>query len=89
MVNTSHQVGGSTGTALLSTLATSATSDFVTENESAAEMLRQLAVEGYVTAFWWAAGILALGALMTGSLLRSSRLPAMADDAAAEPALAA
>jgi hypothetical protein len=88
MVNTSQQVGGSIGTALLSTLAASATTDFVTEHGPAAEVLRQAAVEGYVTAFWWAAGIFALGALMTGSLLRSGVRPAMAHRAAAEPAVA-
>jgi hypothetical protein len=29
------------------------------------------AVEGYHTAFWWAAAIFAVGAIVTGSLLRS------------------
>ena len=67
MVNTSQQVGGSIGTALLSTLAVSATTDWVVANGPGA----QAAVEGYVTAFWWAAGIFAVGAVITGALLRS------------------
>src|SRR5687768_4611231 len=37
-----------------------------------------LAVDGYVTAFWWAAGIFALGALVCGALLRGDTRPAPA-----------
>src|SRR5215208_6763288 len=87
MVNTSQQVGGSIGTALLSTLAVSAAAGFVTDHGPAPEVLRQAAVEGYTSAFWWAAGIFALGALVTGSLLRPGmrRTPA---HGAAEPAAA-
>jgi EmrB/QacA subfamily drug resistance transporter len=75
MVNTSQQVGGSVGTALLSTLAVAATSDFLADGGRGPELLREAAVEGYVTAFWWAAGIFALGALVCGSLLRSDARP--------------
>jgi EmrB/QacA subfamily drug resistance transporter len=78
MVNTSQQVGGSIGTALLSTLAASATTGFLTDHGPAPELIRRAAVEGYTTAFWWAAGIFALGALMCGSLLRSGTRPARA-----------
>ena len=73
MVSTSQQVGGSIGTALLSTLAVSATTDWIVSNGPGA----QAAVEGYVTAFWWAAAIFAVGAIVTGALLRSdARIPA-------------
>ncbi|MGH2985551.1 MAG: MFS transporter [Solirubrobacterales bacterium] len=78
MVNTSQQVGGAIGTALLSTLAAAASTDFVADGGPAPEVLRQAAVEGYVTAFWWAAGIFAVGALICGSLLRSEVRPEMA-----------
>jgi sugar phosphate permease len=82
MVNTSQQVGGSIGTALLSTLAVSATTDWVVANGPGA----QAAVEGYITAFWWAAAIFAVGAIVTGALLRSGvRVPA---HAAPEPVAA-
>ena len=86
MVNTSQQVGGSIGTALLSTLAVSAATEFVTDRGAAPEVLRQAAVEGYTTAFWWAAGIFALGALVCGTLLRSGPRPELAHGA--EPATA-
>ena len=45
------------------------------------------AVEGYVTAFWWAAAIFAAGAIVTGALLRSGvKVPAHGD--APEPVAA-
>lgn len=78
MVNTSQQVGGSIGTALLSTLAVSATTDFVTAHGPGAAVLGQAAIEGYVTAFWWGAAIFAVGALVCGSLLRSDVRPELA-----------
>jgi EmrB/QacA subfamily drug resistance transporter len=86
MVNTSQQIGGSIGTALLSTLAVSAATDFITDRGPAPEVLRQAAVEGYTTAFWWAAAIFVLGAVVTGSLLRSGARPELAPGA--EPAAA-
>jgi EmrB/QacA subfamily drug resistance transporter len=88
MVNTSQQIGGSIGTALLSTLAVSASTDFLADRGPAPEVLRQAAVEGYTTAFWWAAGIFAVGALVCGSLLRSGARPELTHGGApeAEPA---
>jgi len=88
MVNTSQQIGGSIGTALLSTLAASATTDFIAGRGPAPDVLRQAAVEGYTTAFWVAAGIFAIGALVCGSLLRPGTRPAIVHGAA-EPAVAA
>ncbi len=76
MVSTSQQVGGSIGTALLSTMAVSATTDHLAANGP--QLIQQAAVEGYTTAFWWAAAIFAVGALITGSLLRSRVRPEMA-----------
>jgi EmrB/QacA subfamily drug resistance transporter len=86
MVNVSQQVGGSIGTALLSTLAASAATDFVTGHGAAPEVLRQAAVEGYTTAFWWAAGIFAIGALVCGSLLRPGARPELSHGAEPAPA---
>ena len=63
-VNTSQQIGGSIGTALLSTLASSAATGYIDHGPAAA------AVHGYTTAFWWAAAIFAIGAVVCGLLLR-------------------
>jgi EmrB/QacA subfamily drug resistance transporter len=86
LLNTSQQVGGSIGTALLSTLAVAAATDFVTAHGPAPEVLRQAAVEGYTTAFWWAAGIYAVGALVCGVLLRPGARPELAHGAEPAPA---
>jgi predicted MFS family arabinose efflux permease len=68
MVNTAQQVGGSIGTALLSTLAASAATAYA---ESHAGQLALAAVHSYTTAFWWSAAIFAAAAVVTGLLLRS------------------
>ena len=86
MVNTSQQIGGSIGTALLSTLAASAATDYLSGRVPGPEVLQQAAVDGYTTAFWWAAAILAIGALVCGSLLRPGARPEPAHGA--EPAAA-
>jgi EmrB/QacA subfamily drug resistance transporter len=82
MVSTAQQVGGSIGTALLSTLAVSAATDFLASNGP--QLAQQAAVEGYTRAFWWAAAIFAAGALVTGSLLRSGVHPDIARHGAPE-----
>jgi EmrB/QacA subfamily drug resistance transporter len=75
MVSTSQQVGGSIGIALLSTMASSAASDYLAVHGAAPASLGQAAIEGYVQAFWWAAAIFALGALICAALLRSDARP--------------
>jgi hypothetical protein len=69
-VNTMQQIGGSIGTALLSTVAASATSSFASSHATATEATAQAAVHGYTTAFWWSAAIFAAGAIVCGLLLR-------------------
>jgi MFS family permease len=88
MVNTSQQIGGSIGIALLSTLAASAATDRLSGRVPSPELLQQAAVDGYTTAFWCAAGIFAIGALVCGSLLRSGARPELAHgpEPAAAPA---
>ena len=87
MVNTMQQVGGSIGTALLSTLAaTTVTSDLAGRAADPA-LLASAAVHGYTTAFWWAAAIFAGGALLCTALL-TSRSREAAVRVAGEPALA-
>jgi EmrB/QacA subfamily drug resistance transporter len=86
MVNTTQQVGGSIGTALLSALAaTTVTSDLAGRAADPA-LLASAAVHGYTTAFWWSAAIFAGGALLCTALLTGrSRLAAVP---VGEPALA-
>jgi EmrB/QacA subfamily drug resistance transporter len=70
-VNTAQQVGGSLGTALLNTVAATATTTFLAGKAASPAVAAQAAVHGYTTAFWWAAAIFAAGAAVCGLLLRS------------------
>jgi EmrB/QacA subfamily drug resistance transporter len=64
MVNTSQQVGGSVGTALLSTIFASAAASYASAHVHAAGIASAAAIHGYTTAFVWAAGIFGLGLLV-------------------------
>jgi len=70
MVNTSQQVGGSIGTAVLSTLSASAVTAFVAGKAPTAAVAAQAAVNGYTTAFMCSAVLLGAGAVATALLLR-------------------
>ncbi|MBV9050049.1 MAG: MFS transporter, partial [Solirubrobacterales bacterium] len=64
MVNTSQQVGGSIGTALLSTIFASAAASFASAHGHAANVAVHAAIHGYTTAFDWAAGLFGIGLLL-------------------------
>jgi len=71
MVNTSQQIGGSVGTALLNTLAATAAADYVASHlPPTAAVVAQAAIESYATAYWWGAGFFATGAVMAALLFR-------------------
>jgi EmrB/QacA subfamily drug resistance transporter len=75
-VNTSQQIGGSIGTALLNSLATTATAGYLAAQGAAAKSpITQAngAIHGYTVAFWWAAAIFAAGALLCGLILRAGK----------------
>jgi EmrB/QacA subfamily drug resistance transporter len=84
LVNTGQQIGGSIGTALLSTLAASAASSFAAGRSPSADLAQLSAVHGYTTAFLWSAAIFAIGGLVSWALL-SSGTPEVEADPAAEP----
>jgi EmrB/QacA subfamily drug resistance transporter len=69
-VSASQQIGGSLGTALLSTIATSALSTYITGAHAhvSQTLLAHAAVHADTTAFVWAAAIFAVGAVIAGSL---------------------
>jgi EmrB/QacA subfamily drug resistance transporter len=71
MVNTSQQVGGSVGTALLSTLFASAAASYAKSHIGAPALGEAAAIHGYTVAFTWAAGIFALGLLLALVVLPS------------------
>ena len=85
LVNTMQQVGGSLGTALLSTLAATATSSYVAGRLPSQSVLAAASVHGYTVAFWVSAGIFGLGAMLSALLLPRGVVEV---DPSAEPALA-
>jgi hypothetical protein len=72
-VSASQQVGGSLGTALLSTLAASAATSALAGSRPTPALVLHAAVHGYTTAFVWPAAIFAVGAVIAGALLRAGR----------------
>jgi hypothetical protein len=87
-VNASQQIGGSLGTALLSTVSTSAAASYLagSHTHSTAALSVLATVHGYTTAFAWAATLFAIGAIVAVGLFRRGvPAPARTD----EPAVAA
>ncbi|MFB7395140.1 MFS transporter [Streptomyces sp. NPDC056191] len=71
MVNTSQQIGGSIGTSVLNTLATSATTAYLHGKPPNEANVAQAQLHGYDTAYWWSAAFFAAGLLITAVLYRS------------------
>lgn len=72
-VNTSQQVGGSIGTALLNTIATSTSATYITSRltdpSRLESVVREGIVHGYTVAIWLAAGIMLLAGLVAGLMV--------------------
>ncbi|MGW6458552.1 MFS transporter [Streptomyces sp. NPDC055078] len=85
MVNTSQQVGGAIGTALLNTIAASATTSYIASNAAGATDPKLLQMEamvhGFSSAIWWAVGILVLAAAIAATMITAGR-PDMGSPAA-------
>jgi EmrB/QacA subfamily drug resistance transporter len=79
MVSTMQQVGGSIGTALLSSIFASAVSGYAARGHSLADA----AVHGYSVAFWVAAGIFSVGSLVVGATMRGVRFQPLPEPVAA------
>lgn len=80
-VNTMQQVGGSVGTALLNTLAATAAATYLHGKVAGAGVAAEAAIHSYTTAFWWSAGIFAVGAVLCAIILRPG-VPTMDPEAA-------
>jgi len=80
MVNTSQQVGGAIGTALLNTIAASATTSYIADHIGSATSRSQQQlvtlegqVHGYTNAIWFAVGILVLAATIAATLINTGK----------------
>jgi hypothetical protein len=85
-------VGASIGTALLATLSVAAITASITaaatagENPTSPAIQLQAQVDGYTTAFTWAAGLLLLGALVALLLVKAGKDDIPTDTDALVPA---
>ncbi|MFF0017691.1 MFS transporter [Streptomyces sp. NPDC005374] len=72
-VNTAQQVGGSIGTALLNTIATTSSTAYVgahlAGSSQKALVVREGVVHGYTVAIWWAVGIMLLAGLVAALMV--------------------
>ncbi|MFW3171408.1 MFS transporter [Geodermatophilus sp. CPCC 206100] len=88
VLNATQQVGASIGTALLATLSVGAITDYMTDvaatggNPQDPAVGLQAQVEGYTTAFTWAAALLLLGALVSAVLIKATKEDLPAEGAA-------
>jgi EmrB/QacA subfamily drug resistance transporter len=89
-LNTSQQVGGSIGTALLNTLAAGAATAYLVGRVASPVNLRTAALHSYTTAFLWSSIIFVAGAVIAGLVFERGTLKALAGSpgGAAEPLLA-
>lgn len=78
VVNATQQIGGSLGTALLDTVAASATATYLVHRSHTAAVAATGLVHGYTSAFVWSATFLAIAVVSTTGLVRATRrdLPA-------------
>ncbi|WP_329137782.1 MFS transporter [Streptomyces sp. NBC_01476] len=73
-VNTMQQVGGSIGTALLNTLAASAAASYLVGKKLSAPVVAQSQLHSYSTAYWWSAGLFAVGAVLALLMFTNGRI---------------
>ncbi|HEV7652565.1 MAG TPA: MFS transporter [Actinophytocola sp.] len=69
-VNSTQQIGGSVSVALLNTLAVSAAVNYTQSHPTDPLVQANAAIHSYATAYWWSAGGVLLGALVTAILFR-------------------
>jgi len=77
-LNTTQQVGGSIGTALLNTLAASAATAYLVGRVVDPSTLKAAALHSYTTAFLYSSGIFVAGAVIAGLVLRKGTLSELA-----------
>ncbi|MEU4240542.1 MFS transporter [Actinoplanes sp. NPDC026619] len=85
LINTTQQIGGSLGTALLNTIFTSAVAGYITSHATDPSQIPALqgvaTVHGYTVAFWVSAAVIGVAALTALVLVKASRQDVAAADA--------
>jgi len=80
LINTTQQIGGAIGTAAVTTIAATATANWLTAHPGVAETSGAALTHGFSTAFYVLAAIAAAGAIISAILVESH--PATATEAA-------
>jgi EmrB/QacA subfamily drug resistance transporter len=88
IINTSQQIGGALGTAILSTVAFTRVSDYLSSHAPAPDLLLRADVDGFSIAFLVGAGLAALGLLATLTMVPRGVAPEQVPDEATEPVAA-
>lgn len=78
VLNTTQQVGGSIGVALLNTLAASATTSYLVSHAPSRNTLEAAALHGYTTAFLWSSLFFTVGAAAAALVLQPGNLRSLA-----------
>ncbi|MFJ3673858.1 MFS transporter [Streptomyces sp. NPDC090106] len=74
LVNTCQQIGGSVGTALLTSVYADTTKNYLAgRNPDDPQVLAHAALNGYSSAYWWSVSIFAVGIVISFLLYRRSR----------------
>jgi EmrB/QacA subfamily drug resistance transporter len=79
MVNTSQQIGGAVGTAVLSTLFATAVTNYAASHTPGPALQNAATIHGYTVAFGICAGVFLVGALISALVLRSGRIDLSGD----------
>ena len=79
LLNTSQQIGGALGVAIISTISTTHAENLIADGVSQGEAL----TEGFHWAFWVIAVFAATGALISGLVLKRDDVPRVAEGPAA------
>jgi sugar phosphate permease len=87
LINTTQQIGGAIGTALVTTIAATATANFLTAHPGASPVGGAALTHGFSTAFYVLAAIAAAGAIISAILVEPHPATQTAADAPAEAAL--
>jgi EmrB/QacA subfamily drug resistance transporter len=74
LINTGQQIGGSISTALLTTIASSATTHYLTSHKPSALAAAQAGVEGYTATLAWGSGFFVVGAVIAAFLIPNRAL---------------
>nr|WP_221374992.1 MFS transporter [Actinoplanes polyasparticus] len=74
MINTVQQIGGSIGTALLSSFAATAATNYATSHARSPQVALEASLASYHTVFWWSAGLFLACAVVSALLFRTGPL---------------